>query len=55
LEHIGKVIFDIPFMVQSHAKIMKKILGALWDQPANYLAQPIWPKFVKLGLIGCAS
>ena len=29
LEHIGKVIFDIPFMIQSHAKSMKKILGAV--------------------------
>ncbi len=29
LEHIGKVIFDIPFMIQSHAESMKKILGAL--------------------------
>ena len=28
-EHIGKVIFDIPFMIQSHAESMKKILGAL--------------------------
>ena len=29
LEHIGKVIFDIPFMTQSHAESMKKILGAV--------------------------
>jgi hypothetical protein len=29
LEHIGKVIFDIPFMTQSHAASMKKILGAV--------------------------
>ena len=26
---VGKVIFDIPFMIQSHAESMKKILGAL--------------------------
>ena len=24
LEHIGKVIFDIPFMIESHAESMKK-------------------------------
>ena len=29
LEHIGKVIFDIPFMTQIHAESMKKILGAV--------------------------
>ena len=29
LEHIGKAIFGIPFMIQSHAESMKKILGAL--------------------------
>ena len=29
LEHIGEAIFDIPFMVQSHAESIKKILGAL--------------------------
>ena len=29
LKNIGKVIFDIPFMIQSHAESMKKILGAL--------------------------
>ena len=29
LEHIGKVIFDIPFMTQNHAESMKKILGAV--------------------------
>jgi hypothetical protein len=29
LEHIGKAIFDIPFMTQSHAERIKKILGAL--------------------------
>ena len=23
LEHIGKVIFDMPFMIQSHAESMK--------------------------------
>ena len=26
LEHIGKVIFDIPFMIQSYTESMKKIL-----------------------------
>jgi hypothetical protein len=26
-EHIGKAIFDIPFMIQSHAESVKKILG----------------------------
>ena len=25
----GEAIFDIPFMIQSHAESMKKILGAL--------------------------
>ena len=29
MEHIGKVIFDIPFKIQSHAESMMKILGAL--------------------------
>ena len=29
LEHKGEAIFDIPFMIQSHAESMKKILGAL--------------------------
>ena len=29
LEYIAKVICDIPFMIQSHAESMKKILGAL--------------------------
>ena len=29
LEHIGKVIFDIPFMTRGHAESMKKILGAV--------------------------
>ena len=24
MEHIGKVIFDIPFMIQSHAESIKK-------------------------------
>ena len=28
MEHIGKVIFDIPFMIQSHAESMKKIMEA---------------------------
>ena len=27
--YLGKAIFDIPFMIQSHAESMKKILGAL--------------------------
>ena len=35
LEHIGKIIFDIPFMIQSHAESVKKILGAVLDLPAN--------------------
>ena len=26
---VGEAIFDIPFMIQSHAESMKKILGAL--------------------------
>ena len=34
-EHIGKVIFDIPFMIQSHAESIKKILGAFYDVAAN--------------------
>ena len=28
LEHIGKVIFDIPFMIRSHAESMKKNPGS---------------------------
>ena len=28
-EHIGEAIFVIPFMRQSHAETLKKILGAL--------------------------
>ena len=28
-EQIGEAIFDIPFMIQSQAESMKKILGAL--------------------------
>ena len=28
-EHIGKVIFDIPFMIESHAESKNKIMGAL--------------------------
>ena len=35
MEQKGKVIFDIPLMVQSHAESMNKILGALQDLPAN--------------------
>ena len=29
ISDLGKVIFDIPFMIQSHAESMKKIVGAL--------------------------
>ena len=29
LEHKDKAIFDIPFMIQSHAESMKKIQGAI--------------------------
>jgi hypothetical protein len=32
LEHIEKVIFDIPFIIQSHDESMKKNPGSL---PAN--------------------
>ena len=35
LKHIGKAIFEIPFMTQSHAESMKKILGAVLDLPDN--------------------
>ena len=38
-EHIGKAIFDITFMIQSHAESMKKIIGALRDLQANLLSQ----------------
>jgi hypothetical protein len=31
----SKAIFDIPSMIQSHAKNMKKILEALYDLPAK--------------------
>ena len=39
MEHIGEAIFDVPFMIQSHAKSMRKILGALQDLPANQHSQ----------------
>ena len=39
MEHIGEAIFDIPFMIQSHAESMKKILGALQDLPAKQHSQ----------------
>ena len=29
LEHVGKAIFEVPFMIQSYAESMKKIMGAL--------------------------
>ena len=35
LEGKGGASFDIPFMIQSHAESMKKILGALQDLPAK--------------------
>ena len=35
LEHVGKVIFDIPSMIQSYAENMKKFLRAIQDLPAN--------------------
>ena len=28
-EHTGKAIFDVPFMLQTHAESMKKILGPI--------------------------
>ena len=37
LEHIGKVIFDIQFMIKSHAESMKKI-----REPFR-IYHPIWP------------
>jgi hypothetical protein len=43
LELKGEAIFDIPLMIQSHAKSMKKILVALYDLPA----QPIQPNFTN--------
>ena len=33
---IGEANFDIPFIIQSHAESMKKILRAIWDLPANF-------------------
>ena len=39
LEHIGEAIFDIPFLIQSHAERMKKIMGAIQDLPANLDSQ----------------
>ena len=39
MEHKGEAIFDIPFMIQSHAESMKKILGAIQDLPANQHSQ----------------
>ena len=35
LESKGEAIFDTPFIIQNHAENMKKILGALWNLPAN--------------------
>ena len=35
MEYKGKAIFDIPFMVQTHAESMKKILRALYNLPAD--------------------
>jgi hypothetical protein len=35
MELKGEAIFDIPFMIQSHAESMKKILGARLDLPAK--------------------
>ena len=29
LEHMGEAIFDIPFIIQSHAESIKKIMEAL--------------------------
>ena len=34
-EHIDEAIFDIPYMIQSHAESLNKILGALSNLPAN--------------------
>jgi hypothetical protein len=31
----GETIFDTPFMIQSHAENMKKIVGVLLDLSAN--------------------
>ena len=31
----GEAIFDTPFIIQSRAENMKKILGALWNLPAK--------------------
>ena len=53
---MGKVIFDIGFMIQSHAESMKIILGAIQDLLANQqLAQPFQPNLINYGRIGCAS
>ena len=30
MKHIGEAIFDILFMIQSHAESMKKILGTIY-------------------------
>ena len=53
LEHIDKVIFDIPFMTLSHAESLKKILGAVWELPAKKHSQSS-QTWVEMGWIGCA-
>ena len=35
LDGKGEGIFVTPFMIQSHAESLKKIVGALWNLPAN--------------------
>jgi hypothetical protein len=35
LEGKGEGIFVTPFMIQRHAESLKKIIGALWNLPAN--------------------
>ena len=39
LEGKGEASFDTTFMIKSHAKSMKKIVGALQDLPANQHGQ----------------
>ena len=53
LESKGEPSFDSPFMIQSHAESMKKIVGALQDLPANQHSQSseIHPIMARLAVL----
>ena len=54
MEHKGEAILDIPFMIQSYAESMNKILGALQNLPAVSKVNPAH-FLTHYGQIGCAS